>query len=55
MTAVVIQGKLIDDARSFRSVFAEALGFPDLHGGNFDACIDCIGYLGASPLLPVAA
>ena len=45
MTAIVIQGKLIDDARSFHSVFAEALGFPDFYGGNFDAWIDCMGYL----------
>jgi hypothetical protein len=46
MTAVVIQGKLVDDARSFRSVFAEPSGSPDFHGGVFDACIDCTGYLG---------
>ena len=45
MSVVVIQGKLIDDERSFHAVFAEALGFPGFYGANFDAWIDCLGYL----------
>jgi hypothetical protein len=35
----------ITDWESFRSVFAEVLGFPAFYGRNMDAWIDCVSWL----------
>ena len=46
MAIVRIETKRIVDWPSFHQVFQEALGFPDFYGGNRDAWIDCLSYLG---------
>lgn len=42
---VIIDGASITDSRSFHAVFVETLGFPAFYGNNFNAWIDCMGYV----------
>lgn len=42
--AVRLQTKSITGWDSFHSVFAEAMGFPELYGRNMNAWIDCMTY-----------
>lgn len=45
MKTVEIDGAAVKDEVSFHQTFRDALGFPDFYGHNFDAWIDCMGYL----------
>lgn len=47
MKAIPIDGLQITDEASFHRVFADAFGFPDFHGRNWDAWIDCMSSLDA--------
>jgi hypothetical protein len=42
---VDIQLDSVTDTLSFHKVFAEAIGFPEWYGRNFDAWIDCMSRL----------
>ena len=42
---ITIAADQITDWNSFHSVFQAALGFPDFHGRNMNAWVDCLSYL----------
>ncbi len=48
IVTVAIDGKKIQDWKTFHRVFKEAMGFPGYYGMNMNAWIDCMRDLGGN-------